>query len=67
VVALGLSGVAAWPVHAQQQPVAPARQRPPRPGTPDKPLVILSYLVLALITGLVIGSALIPSKRGHQD
>ncbi len=42
-------------------------RRPPRPDSPAKPSTLMNYLVLAMIVGGVVGAALIPAKRGHQD
>ena len=41
--------------------------RPPTPTKPDDPPAAMSYITMALLIGLLVGAALIPSKRGHQD
>jgi hypothetical protein len=41
--------------------------RPPAPMTADKPPIIRTYLVAALLGGGILLASLIPSKRGHQD
>jgi hypothetical protein len=48
------------------QPEAPQQVRPPVPGNPDKNPILVT-LVGFLIVGAVLGAAVIPSKRGHQD
>lgn len=48
------------------QPEAPQQVRPPVPGNPDKNPILVT-LVGFLIVGAVLGAAIIPSKRGHQD
>lgn len=45
----------------------PAQVSPPRPGTADRPPTIWLILLAALLGAGVVGTALIPSKRGHQD
>lgn len=40
---------------------------PPKPGTPDTPPTLMLIGVSAVLGGIVVGAALIPSKRGHQD
>jgi hypothetical protein len=41
--------------------------RPPVPGKPDEPMLIMNYLIMVVIIAVVVGANLIPSKRGHQD
>ncbi|MFG0307087.1 MAG: hypothetical protein ACF8Q5_12825 [Phycisphaerales bacterium JB040] len=41
--------------------------RPPNPGTIKGPVSVLVYIVVALMAGLIIFAATLPSKRGHQD
>lgn len=48
----------------QQQVIAP---RPPTPRTADRPPTIWMYMLAVVLGGAVVGAALIPSKRGHQD
>ncbi|MFM9996145.1 MAG: hypothetical protein ACKVU4_10125 [Phycisphaerales bacterium] len=40
---------------------------PPRPGTPDRPPTLWLIGVSAVLGAVIVGAALIPSKRGHQD
>jgi hypothetical protein len=41
--------------------------RPPSPGSPTEAPLLMMYLVLILVGALVVGSAFLASKRGHQD
>lgn len=70
-VALGGMALAAFalPVLAQQarKGDAPAPLKPPTPGAPDTPPMIWNVLLTVLVVGMIVGVALIPSKRGHQD
>lgn len=59
------SGAVAQPQDGQT-PATP-QLRPPTPGKPDDPPVIMNYLSLVVIIAAVVGANLIPSKRGHQD
>ena len=52
-------------VLAQAPPAAAIK--PPVPTSPDSPPLIWNYLVFALVALMVLGSGLVPSKRGHQD
>jgi hypothetical protein len=40
---------------------------PPTPKTADPPAVWISYLIMAVLVGAVLGISLTPAKRGHQD
>jgi hypothetical protein len=51
----------------QQDPSAPVSVTPPRPNTADRAPVVWMILMAALLGAGVVGTALIPSKRGHQD
>lgn len=53
----------AWAQSAQPK----ALPVPPKPTKMDDPPVIMPLLGLVLLTGMVVGAALIPSKRGHKD
>lgn len=49
-------------------PVASAQQRrPPAPAKTEDPPFLRTALVAILVTAGVLGAAMIPSKRGHQD
>lgn len=41
--------------------------KPPSPGSPTEAPLLMMYLVLILVAALVVGSAFLASKRGHQD
>lgn len=41
--------------------------RPPTPGKPENPGLVMQIVVAALGVGLVGGFFLIKAKRGHQD
>ncbi len=51
----------------QQDPGAPVSVTPPRPNTADRAPVVWMILMAAVLGAGVVGTALIPSKRGHQD
>jgi hypothetical protein len=60
--------VPAAPAHAQLAGSKPKiEMKPPTAGTEDKPPVIMMYVVLLALAAAVVGAALIPTKRGHQD
>lgn len=61
---LAMSGV---PVLAQAAKEAPVKLQPPTPGAPDTPPMVWNVLLSVVIIGLIVGAAMIPSKRGHQD
>jgi hypothetical protein len=66
---LAVAGVASSSL-AQPAPDPNAPPKPPAPptlGKPDEPPTVMSFLVMVLIIGAVMGANLIPSKRGHQD
>ncbi len=52
---------------AQQAPAPPTRPTPPTPGKADDPPAIMSFLLLAVLAGAVVGANLIATKRSHQD
>lgn len=41
--------------------------RPPDPGKPDEPSRMLVYAAGVLIGAVVLGLAIMPSKRTHED
>ena len=41
--------------------------RPPNPGSIKGPVSVLVFIVVALMAGLIVFAATLPSKRGHQD
>ncbi len=51
----------------QQDPSAPVSVTPPRPNPADRAPVVWMILMAAVLGAGVVGTALIPSKRGHQD
>lgn len=54
-------------VLAQATPAAPAPLKPPTPGAPDSPPVVLNILIAAVVIVVILGAAMFPSRRGHQD
>ncbi|MFT5424146.1 MAG: hypothetical protein ACI89L_001939 [Phycisphaerales bacterium] len=54
----------ALPVLAQDDAAA---LRPPNPGQIKGPIGVLVLILLAILAGLLIFAATLPSKRGHQD
>ncbi len=51
----------------QQQEEQPTNVTPPRPGNPDRPPTLMMIFMAVLLGAGVVGTSLIPSKRGHQD
>lgn len=52
----------------EQQGAPPATVAPPRPpATPDRPPTLMMIFMAVLLGAGVVGTSLIPSKRGHQD
>ena len=49
------------------QSVDPSELRPPNPGTIKGPVAALVYILIAILVGLLVFAATMPSKRGHQD
>ncbi|MEM1183729.1 MAG: hypothetical protein AAGI53_01885 [Planctomycetota bacterium] len=47
--------------------VAAQDLRPPQPEKEPEAPIFLTFASVVLLTGAVIATALIPSKRGHQD
>ncbi len=69
IVALGATA-AIIPTASAQTPrpgQPPAQLTPPVPGKPGNPPAIMSLLGTIAIVGGVVGAAMIPPKRGHQD
>lgn len=54
----------ALPLLAQDDAAA---LRPPNPGQIKGPVSVLVLILLAILAGLLIFAATMPSKRGHQD
>jgi len=50
-----------------QQENAPAAPTPPTPSKADEPPAIMSFLLLAVLVGAIVGANLIATKRSHQD
>ncbi|MBX3409849.1 MAG: hypothetical protein KF859_08175 [Phycisphaeraceae bacterium] len=65
VVGVLAYGAAAQPPGFGEEVTEPLR--PPVPGKPDQPMLIMNYLIMVVIIAVVVGANLIPSKRGHQD
>lgn len=64
-----VAGLLALPAFAQPATGRPTEEllRPPTPLQQDKPPTIRTFITAIVIVGAVVGVALIPSKRGHQD
>ncbi len=41
--------------------------RPPAPGTPEKPITPLIYVMGFALAIVAIGATIMPSQRSHQD
>ena len=46
---------------------APVRINPPIPRKAEKPPTLINIFVMVALGAGIIGAAMIPSKRGHQD
>lgn len=57
----------AQPPRPGQPGQPPVQLAPPVPGKPGNPPAIMSLLGTIALVGGVVGAAMIPPKRGHQD